>query len=46
MIVLGIMLTQEYPKMKGLDGLKQMMGMAFPDYHETIQDIISEGDRI
>ena len=39
----------EYPQMKGLAGLKQMMGMAFiafPDYHETIEDIISEGDRI
>ena len=39
----------EYPQMKGLDGLKQMMGMAFmafPDYHETVEDIISEGDKI
>jgi len=39
----------EYPEMKGLDGLKQMMGMAFiafPDYHETIEDIISEDDKI
>lgn len=39
----------EYPQMKGLDGLKQMMDMAFtafPDYHETIEDIISEGDKI
>ena len=39
----------EYPQMKGLDGLKQMMRMAFmafPDYHESIEDIISEGDKI
>ncbi len=39
----------EYPEMKGLGGLKQMMGMAFmafPDYYETIEDIISEGDKI
>ncbi len=39
----------EYPEMKGLDGLKQMMTMAFmafPDYNETIEDIISEGDKI
>jgi predicted ester cyclase len=39
----------EYPQLKGLDGLKQMMGMAFlafPDYHETVEDIISEGDKI
>ena len=39
----------EYPQMKGLDGLKQMMSMAFmafPDYHESVEDIISEGDKI
>ena len=39
----------DYPQLKGLEGLKQMMSMAFmafPDYHETIEDIIAEGDKV
>lgn len=39
----------DYPQLKGLDGLKQMMRMAFmafPDYHETIEDIIAEEDKV
>jgi predicted ester cyclase len=39
----------EYPQMKGLKGLKQMMRTAFsafPDYHETIEDIISEDNKL
>ena len=34
---------------QGLEGLKQMMmmgSMAFPDWHETIEDIIAEGDKL
>ena len=33
----------------GPDGLKQLIKMAFkafPDYHETIEDIIAEGDKV
>ena len=33
----------------GPEGLKQLIGMAFkafPDYHETIEDIIAEGDKV
>ena len=33
----------------GIDGLKQLMNMAFkafPDLHETIEDIIAEGDKV
>jgi predicted ester cyclase len=39
----------DYPQLVGLEGLKQMMSMAFmafPDYHETIEDIIVEGDKV
>ena len=33
----------------GVEGLKQLMNMAFkafPDFHETIEDIIAESDRV
>ena len=33
----------------GIEGLKQLMNMAFkafPDLHETIEDIIAEGDKV
>ena len=33
----------------GVEGLKQLMNMAFkafPDFHETIEDIIAEGDKV
>ena len=33
----------------GVEGLKQLMKMAFkafPDFHETIEDIIAEGDKV
>lgn len=33
----------------GREGLKQLMAMglkAFPDWHETIEDIIAEGDKV
>ena len=33
----------------GIEGLKQLMTMAFkvfPDFHETIEDIIAEGDKV
>jgi len=33
----------------GIEGLKQLINMAlkaFPDYHETIEDIIAEGDKV
>jgi len=33
----------------GVDGLKQLMNMAFkafPDFHETIEEIIAEGDKV
>ena len=33
----------------GIEGLKQLMSMAFkafPDLHETIEDIIAEGDKV
>ena len=33
----------------GPEGLKQLMNMAFkafPDFHETIEDIIAEGDKV
>jgi len=33
----------------GAEGLKQLIKMAFaafPDYHETIEDIIAEGDKV
>ena len=39
----------DYPQLQGLEGLKQMMNMylkAFPDWHETIEDIIAEGDKV
>jgi predicted ester cyclase len=39
----------DYPQLKGLEGLRQMMNMAFlafPDYHESIEDIIAEGDKV
>jgi len=39
----------DYPQLQGLEGLKQMMKMylkAFPDWHETIEDIIAEGDKV
>ena len=39
----------DYPQLKDLEGLKQMMKMAFmafPDYQETIEDIIAEGDKV
>jgi predicted ester cyclase len=39
----------DYPQLKGLEGLKKMMSMAFmafPDYHETIEDIVAEGDKV
>ena len=34
---------------KGLENLKQLMKLAFtafPDWHETIEDIIAEGDKV
>ena len=39
----------DYPQLQGREGLKQMMNMylkAFPDWHETIEDIIAEGDMV
>jgi predicted ester cyclase len=33
----------------GPEGLKQLMKMAFkafPDFHETIEDVIAEGDKV
>jgi len=36
-------------QIRGREGLKQMMIMgskAFPDWHETIEDIIAEGDKV
>jgi steroid delta-isomerase-like uncharacterized protein len=39
----------DYPQLQGLENLKQMMNMffkAFPDFHETIEDIIAEGDKV
>ena len=39
----------DYPQLGGREGLKQMMNMAFkalPDWHETIEDIIAEGDKV
>ncbi len=39
----------DYPQLQGLESLKQMMNMffkAFPDFHETIEDIIAEGDKV
>jgi steroid delta-isomerase-like uncharacterized protein len=39
----------DYPQLQGLAALKQMMNMffkAFPDFHETIEDIIAEGDKV
>ena len=33
----------------GVEGLKQLMNIAFkafPDFHETIEDIIAEGDKV
>jgi predicted ester cyclase len=33
----------------GLDGVKQLFDMglkAFPDWHETVEDIIAEGDKV
>lgn len=37
------------PELGGREGLKQLMNMffkAFPDFHETIEDIIAEGDQV
>jgi predicted ester cyclase len=37
------------PELKGLEGFKQLnttMKTAFPDYHETINHIIAEGDMV
>ncbi len=37
------------PELGGREGLKQMMNMffkGFPDFHETIEDIIAEGDKV
>ncbi len=39
----------DYPQLQGREDLKQMMNMffkAFPDFHETIEDIIAEGDKV
>ena len=39
----------DYSQLQGLEDLKQMMNMffkAFPDFHETIEDIIAEGDKV
>ncbi len=36
-------------KQQGLESLKQLFNMAFkafPDWHETIEDIIAEGDKV
>jgi len=36
-------------KLRGLEEYKKfvtMVGRGFPDYYETIEDIISEGDRV
>ncbi len=36
-------------KIQGLEGLKQLMSMGIkgvPDWHETIEDIIAEGDKV
>jgi len=36
-------------KIQGLEGLRQMMSMGIkgvPDWHETIEDIIAEGDKV
>ena len=37
------------PELGGREGLKQMMNMffkGFPDFHEMIDDIIAEGDKV
>jgi len=39
----------DYPQLQGLEDLKQMMNMffkAFPDFNETLEDIIAEGDKV
>ena len=39
----------DYPQLEGREGLKQLMNMffkAFPNFHETIEDIIAEGDKV
>jgi C-1 hydroxylase len=39
----------DYSKLQGRDDLKQMMNMffkGFPDFHETLEDIIAEGDKV
>ena len=39
----------DYTSKVGPEGLKQLMNMAFkgfPDFHETIEDIIAEGDKV
>jgi C-1 hydroxylase len=39
----------DYPQLQGREALKQLMNMffkAFPDFHETIDDIIAEGDKV
>ena len=39
----------DYPQLQELEELKQMMKLffiAFPDFHETIEDIIAEGDKL
>lgn len=39
----------DYSSQVGPKGLKQLMNMAFnafPDFHETIEDIIAEGDKV
>jgi len=51
--VLGELMAADYfdPSMpvRGREGAKQLMAMvskAFPDYHETIEDIIAEGNKV
>lgn len=39
----------DYTSKVGPEGLKQLMNMAFkafPDFHETIEDIVAEGDKV
>jgi len=39
----------DYPQMQSREALKQIMNMffkAFPDFHENIEDIIAEGDKV
>lgn len=39
----------DHTKQVGREGLKQLFAMglnAFPDWHETIEDIIAEGDKV